>query len=207
MPPMFKKTGSGWKKIQIALDPSKHNATVEAHVSRATMLNAKLAQAKIRQVIQSGSFAPNRPLTVALKGGSKPLTGTATAQLYNSVTTKRINATTSFAGVLRSAGVYSIARSIHDGISIKVTAKMRGLFYVLYLASQGRISPDSLQGRAKELWEQMSGGWFPLKSSTSAIIIPARPFVKKAFSDGQLRKQAIGNWKQALAAAYRELSR
>jgi hypothetical protein len=202
----FKKTGPGWKKLEKALHPSQITTTVNRHLSAATKLNALLAIAKIRRSIASGNFKANRPLTAALKGDNKPLVGTKHAQLYNSVTSKEIDPITTFVGVLRTAGVFNVAVTVHEGKTIKVTKKMRGLFEVLAKASQGRLSPSKLEGRARELWEEMPGGWKPLHPSTNYIIIPARPFIKAAFADGELKKLARQNWKQALAAAYREMA-
>jgi len=205
MPKQYKKTGKGWKRLEVALKPTKYNAVVEKHLGRATKLNGQLAVAKVRDSIKKGQYAPNKPLTIALKGSTKPLVG-RTAQLWQSITSRKMDKKTVFVGVLKTHGVYNIAVAIHEGVAINVTDKMRGLFFVLWMVSEGRMPVSDLQGRAKELWEQMPGGWKPLLASTTAIVIPARPFIKQAFGDSGLKRQAKANWSQALKAAHKELA-
>lgn len=196
----------GWVKLEAALDPAKMDATMKRHLRRASGLNGKLVQAAVRSEISGGKFAPNRPLTVALKGGrNEPLIGNS--DLFNAITSKVIGDTQVFVGVLRTDDVYNIAVAIHDGREIGVTSAMRGLFFVLWQASVDPAQVAKLKGRAKDLWETMPGGWKPLKPSTRAIIIPSRPFIKQAFKAVGLKKKVQDNWRMALQAAVREQSR
>jgi len=205
MPKPFKKTGAGWKKLEAALKPNRYNAIMEKHLVRATSLNGQLAVAKVRDEIKKGGYAPNKPLTIALKGSTKPLVG-RTAQLWQAITHQKIDKVTVFVGVLKTNGIYNIAVAVHEGVAIKVTERMRGLFFVLWQVSEGRMPISDLRGRAKELWDQMPGGWKPLLASTTAITIPSRPFIKQAFADKELRNKAKTNWQQAMRAAHKEIA-
>ena len=202
MPVAFKRD-KGWKKLQQALEPGKANKIIRKHMRRATRLNGKVAERQIRDSIKSGKYVGNAPLTIALKGGDKPLVGTG--NLFQAVTSKAITDLSVFIGILRTSEVFNIGVAIHQGVAIKVTKKMRGLFYVLWLASTGGIAPSALTGRAAELWAQMPGGWLPLKPGTKVITIPSRPFIKQAFDDPRLRTQAKTNWQQALKMAFKEI--
>jgi hypothetical protein len=195
----------GWDRFRGAIEPRRFEAVVKRNMERATELNAHLAQAAVRRAIRNGTYAPNASLTIAIKGSSKPLVDHGSG-LFQAVTTQKVDATSIFVGVLRSDEQYNIALAIHDGATIGVTPAMRGLFFVLWQASEGAIAPSELSGRAAELWERMPGDWRPLKPSTSAIIIPARPFLVEAFADGNLRRQAQRNWERALQRAMRELA-
>jgi hypothetical protein len=203
MPLAFKRD-KGWKKLEQALAPGHAGKIIRKHMRRATMLNGKVAERQIRESIKSGRYDGNAPLTTALKGGDKPLVG-PTAQMFGAITSRAITDLSVFIGILRTADVYNIALAIHQGTAIKVTKKMRGLFFVLWLASNGSIDPSTLSGRAAELWEQMSGGWLPLKPGTKVITIPGRPFIKQAFADIRLRRKVKENWQMALKMGFKEI--
>jgi len=203
----FKKTGKGWKRLEMMAKPGHMNSVMKKHLKRATMMNGKLAEARVRDGIKMGAFVANRPLTAALKGGNEPLKGTGTAQLFNAITSKAIDENTVFVGVMRTDSFYNIAFVLHEGTVIEVTDAMRGLFFILWQASEGKIDPSKLTGRAKELFDIMPSGWKPLKPETQAIIIPSRPFIKQAFADGTFQKKAKANWQQAMAAAFKEMGK
>jgi hypothetical protein len=199
------KKDAGWKKMEKALATGKNRKVYERHVRRATMLNGKIAEAMIRDEIKSGAFDKNAPLTSALKNSSKPLVGD-TAQLYQAITSKALDAESVFVGVLRTNSFYNVVKTIHNGQIISVTPAMRGLFFMLWLVSTGQMAPSDLSKRGQELYGQMSTGWLPLKDSTKSIAIPPRPFIEQVVASDALRKKTENNWRQALAAAFKEVS-
>lgn len=199
------KWDRGMQRMRRAVDPARFQEAMNRHVPRATMLNAHLVQKEIRETIRSGLFHPNAALTIAIKRSSKPLVDTGHG-LFQAVNIEQVNDYKVFVGVLKSDDFYNVAIAIHDGATVKVSEKMRGMFYVLWKASTGQIPPSELTGRAAELWSRKPGGWLPLKQSTTAIIIPARPFMVKAFSNPELRAMVQRNWHAALAASFRDLA-
>lgn len=201
MPTEFKIRGmKRWRK---ALDARGFDAAARRNMRRATALNGKVAEKIMRGVIQSGSsLKKNAALTQAIKGDNKPLVGDGT--LFQAITSKVIDDFTVFAGVLRTSEAYNVGVMIHEGGEAKVTNKMRGLFFVLWKASKGEMDPGELRGRAKELFEQMQEGWFPLSKDTEVIILPRRPFAEIAFKNTQMTKQVRDNWKRALEQTFRE---
>lgn len=185
-----------------ALKAPAFNAQLRRQLRRATMLNAKLVERQIRQVIRSGEFERNANLTVALKGSTKPLVDQG--QLFQFITSKVIDDTTAFVGVLRTDDNYNIVQTIHNGANIPVTKRMRGLFFILWQAGQGDFPLDRLEGRAAELFQKMPNaryGWRPLKDSTTHIIIPPRPFIHEAMDDRKLQLRIKENWVMAVQAA------
>jgi len=198
------KKDAGWKQMEKALSTKKNKAIYEKHISRATQLNGKVAEALIRNEIKSGSFAKNAPLTLALKGGGKPLVGQS-ATLFQAITSKKMDAESVFVGVLITNSFYNVAKIIHDGVVITVTPAMRGLFFALWLVSTGQMPPSKLSKRGQELYAQMSTGWLPLKKDTRNIAIPPRPFIEQAIVSGNLQKKNKNNWEQALAMAIKEV--
>lgn len=197
---------SGWKKWERAINPRLVDATIRHNLRRATALNGKLAIATIRQTIRAGVLPANADLTVMIKSSSKPLVDNATT-LFQAITDRVIDDVTVFAGVLETDGEYNIAVALHEGAVIRVTPAMRGMFFWLLQASKGAISPDRLEGRARQLWERSPGGWAPLKDTTSSIVIPGRPFIQQAFANNEMRTKAKENWRKALQAAFRDLAR
>lgn len=198
------KLSKDWRKLEKALIES--GPVVRSHIRRATAFIGKKGEALIREEITNGNYEPNRPLTVALKGGkNEPLIGdSAGAPLFKAITSKIINDYTVFVGVLQTNGIYNIAFTIHEGVSIKVTDAMRGLFYILWLKEKNPTI--ELEGRAKELWEKMPGGWLPLRATTNFIVIPSRPFVKNAWEGGEIQTIAVKFWNEALATAFKEIA-
>ena len=200
------KLDKSWQRLEHILGAGQTDAIFKKHLRKASQLNGKLAEGRIRNTIRKGVFKPNRPLTVMIKHRDQPLMGYEVgAPLRNSITSQLIDDQTVFVGVLRQSGVYNVAVALHEGTIIRVTPAMRGLFYVLWLVSIGAKPKNELEGRAKELWERTKGGWKPLSQGTVAIYIPPRPFIKQTFADKSLRDKAVDNWQKAVRAAFREM--
>lgn len=192
----------GLKGLTVALDWKKYAVASGAKLRAATVFNGKLAEAAVRKQLQKGMDPRNAALTQAIKGGDKPLVDSA--ELFNSVTSTPISDTEVFVGVKRSSREYNVAALIHEGTTITVTPAMRGMFFYLWKASTGDISPDKLTGRAAELWKRMQKDWKPLKAETKTITIPARPFITIALSSGQLRGLCKFNWERAMGTVFKE---
>lgn len=196
-----------WERFNRALDPQRFRRLSRKHLRKATERNGLEAVATIRRTIRKGgSFAANAMLTKEIKGSSKPLVDSGSG-LFQAVTSKIDTDTSVFVGVLQTDGFYNIAKAIHDGVVIPVTPKMRQMFKALWWASIGNLDPSELDGRAAELWKRKPGGWFPLKDSTVAIVLPPRPFVELAFADPALKKKARANWERAMNSAIREAAK
>lgn len=194
------KLTTGWKKLSKMIDPKKFVAAGPLIMRKANGVAGLYAVRAIRQQIKNGGLAPNAPLTVSIKGSSKPLVDTG--NLFKAITHQMVDNYTVWVGVKFSSGSYDMAVALHEGVAIKVTEKMRNMFELLFRASKGKLSPSKLTGRAAELWERSkSKEFYPLKRSTSQIVIPPRPFLRRAIesSDLQLRVQHI--WFEAIAAA------
>lgn len=206
MPATAFKMDAGWKKWEHAMTPRVFSAKLAHNMRRATALNGKMAEGVIRSEIRSGGFAANAQLTIMIKSSSKPLVDQGTG-LFQAITSVVMDNTTVFVGVLQTNGEYNIALALHEGASINVTPRMRGMFFWLWQASSGKINPNELEGRAAVLWERSPGGWAPLKDSTTRLIILPRPFIQKAFANRAMRLKAKENWQKALQATMRELAR
>jgi len=207
--PGIRLTGE-WRRLRALLNPGKFRRRLEREVGKATTKNVLLLRRAIREAIRS-NIAPRKvALSKALaRGGSKSLVG-RTAALWRSVTYLRLSWNRAFAGVLRRGKnergdpLYNIALTLHEGASIKVTDRMRGLFAALFWARM-KGDPSILKSRrARELWRAAPGfEWRRLSPSTRMIRIAGRPFVKIALRDRGLRVQAENNWNDAVDRAFR----
>lgn len=194
----------GLRELRDALDPASFERVLKTHIRPATVLNGLTATAMIRKNIQNGNYAENAPLTTLIKGSSKPLVDRG--DLFQAVTHMVMNDTDVVSGIMKTDKAYNIAVAIHDGQTVQVTPAMRGMFYVLWLASTGQMPESKLSGRAAELYRR-NQDWKPLRASTTRLVTPARPFVYELFkSNGELKKRVRDNWQKAIQAAFREIS-
>lgn len=200
MPSSRIKLTSGWKKLSRMIDPKTFIAAGPTIMRKANGIAGLYAVRAIRQQIRSGAFAPNAPLTIAIKGSDKPLVDTG--NLFKAITHKMVDDYTVWVGVLFTSEAYNIAAALHEGAVIKVTERMRNLFEILFRASKGKVRPSMLTGRAAEIWERsQSKVFYPLRASTSQIIIPPRPFIRKAIESSDLMLKVHQIWFEAIAAA------
>lgn len=189
----FKIKGIG--RMQAMLKPGLAKKEVQKTVGKATGRNAQLLLKAIRKAIQSGNYAPNAALTVDIKGSSKALVDSG--NLFQAITATQQSPTVAFVGILRTDEAFNVGVAIHEGFTTKVTEKMRGLFFILWLASQGSVPSGELTGRAKELFARFQG-WKPLNEDTTEIRVPARRFIGDPFENSGLKRKIVVNWNNAV---------
>lgn len=196
------KLSKEWNQIRKILDPRQFTATLQREVGRATGVNAALVAREIRSEIKATVPPANEALTMAIKGSSKPLVDKGT--LWQAITFQKLTWNEAVAGLIRGRrrvddSAIDLAKGLHDGVTMKVTDKMRGLFQVLANASS--IDDGSkLTGRAKELWDRSAGRvqWKPLNPETTVIVIKSRPFILRAIGRKALVAKVQANWAAAV---------
>lgn len=205
MAEIFKYTLTNKERFLAAYDPKRFDANLRRRMRFATELNGKITERFQRQAIQSSSgLVRNAPLTIAIKRSSKPLVHSG--ELFQGLTTQVIDDFTSITGIMRTNDKYDIATVVTNGAKVKVTDRMRGMFFNLWLADQAG-SADGLEGRALELWNAAGGaiGWKPLSESTSVIVIPRRPWHLLATRSAGYKSLIRDNWRRALQLAFRDM--
>jgi len=196
-----------WKHLRWLWDADRVAKALDVNLAQATKVNAMLVVREVRQRIRSKQYAPNADLTTAIKRSSTPLIDQG--DLWRAVTYQMVNPRTALAGIMRQqktkAGgeMLNLAIALHEGFTVKVTPGTRGLFYALARYTQGTASIDSLTGRAREIAERLKKGTtiYPLKPTTTAITVPARPFLREVIEDDALREKARKNWQAAMGKA------
>jgi hypothetical protein len=205
MAQIFSYTLNNKERFLAAYDPKRFDMNLRRRMRMATELNGKVTERFQRQTIQSSSgLARNAPLTIAIKHSSKPLVHSG--ELFQGLTTQVIDDFTAITGIMRTNEKYDIAATITNGVKIKVTDRMRGMFFRLWLADQAG-SPDGLEGRALELWNAAGGaiGWKPLSESTSVIVIPPRPWHRLATRAAGYKETIRENWRRAIQMAFHDM--
>lgn len=195
MPTTMFKLSPGFKKLEMLLKPSRFQADLNRNIGKALQLNGQVAVRAMRKTIKAGVPPSNAGLTRFIKGSSKPLVDSG--QLFGAITAKRVGPLAVFVGVLRSDKAFNVAVTVHNGAHIRVTDRMRGMFFALWLASTGKMDPAKLKGAAAELWARRKGNWKPLGEGKAMITIPRRPFVEITFADGSMKKRMTRNFKRA----------
>jgi hypothetical protein len=193
----------GFKELEKALKKGATQAQIKKHLGRATLQAAQIATQHVKKTIQVGRYEENAALTIDLKGSTKPLVG-GSGQLQQAITHDRITDLQYFVGVSRQNDRYKIAKTVHDGKSIAVSEKMRNMFRILWMKSQG--ANVELVGRAAELWALKPYGWLPLSPSTQHIVIPPRRFIEASFKDPGLKKQVQERWEAGFRSLFAELT-
>ena len=205
--------GKGWRVFAKAINPKLNQAMLEKHVGRATKANGALVRRRVRSNIRAGvGLGQNAELTALIKGGNRPIVGTPGLDLFNAITYEVQDWRVVMIGVKRMGGAgfaSNIALIVHDGMSIPVTKRMRGLFWVLWLASKGRIEYSDLKGRAKEIYDLTGGakGIKPIGENKRAIVIPSRPFLKITIEEDETQKAVRTNWHNAVKATIAEMTK
>lgn len=191
---------SGWARFKRATDSKAFHRKFQRHRKVALDL---VAREVIRQAIGRGSFERNAALTEMIKGSNTPLEDTG-KQLARAFRT-RFYGGELFVGIPTTDPFYKQAVSIHEGVTLRVTDKMRDMFIMLWLASNGELGADQLTGRAAELFKRQPNGWLPLRESTQVIKIPARRFMLEAFGSPEVRSIAVSLFTQAVDRTLAEM--
>ena len=168
-----------WRQFEKALGPAFRRQFKKESKKGLT----RLAQRLQKEVIGKGSFAPNTPMAIHIKGRNSPLQDMKGIERH--IRSKIAGDNTLWIGIPKSSKFFKPAMLIHEGGSIKVTDAMRGMFKLLWLKSQGK--DVKLTGRAAELWRRKQGGWKPLRTSTTRLFYKSRPFMREAFDNPETK--------------------
>ena len=196
------KLDKNWKRFEKMIDPRRFDTRAKQQMRAATGAVALHVQKEIKEVIRGGRFKENAGLTLALKEPqTRPLAHTGRL-IFPAVTHKVVDPFTAWIGIKATNRGYNIAKTVHDGVRIPVTPKMRRMFILLWRVSRGERKVGVLRGRAKKLWNMnKSRRWYPIGRGKTHILIPERPFMRRAFASKALHRRVQGIWTRAMQAA------
>ena len=195
----------GWNKYAKATNAAKFK---REFAKQRKIAFDKIAKTAVREAVNGATgFARNADLTLALKGNKAPMQD-SDRFLRKSVSTVNASRDTVFVGIPRSnKKAFGIGSAIHEPTAIKVTDKMRMMFFALAAVSRKEASPSILRGRARALYRRHKRPWYPLAASTKVIRIKGRPFMAKAFESDILKKDALHEMQRATNQVFRNLIR
>ncbi len=175
------KTGK-WDKVGFILNAPSFDKRIKRNAIIAHHRVALDYRKDVRADIRGKKYAPNKAMTIAIKGSSTPLVDNA--DMINAITYKIDGDEKVEIGIKRSATsgdgkkLFNVAEILHGGATVRVTDRMRNFF--------------------KAMWAQGQSGWFPLLPTTVAIRIPARPFFRVPFEQNQ--DKYLNHYEEAVRA-------
>jgi len=223
-----------WREFERALDADAFRRRLEHQIEIAHTRIGRMIIKKIRRSVQARAFAPDSPVTIALKGSSKPLVhhGDLLQSItYDGVRTGPPTARALRIGVIkRKAGekMVDIARILHDGATVDtarhpqvrraVFAKLRESVSAERMRALNARQRPVVAGAARTLGLRAGGrsnrsraAMFARMRAGSARgggtglwVIPARPFITRTIGDPQTYRTAQRYWSAAIRAALTE---
>lgn len=225
--PAIKLTGA-WGAFAKAMDPQVFRPRLERQLMTANERIGRQFQARARRLIRSGAYAPNSPLTVILKGSSKPLVDKG--DLFQAITFDLPSPYMVRVGVFRAkAGdqLVNLGAILHEGATIDVqkhpgvrakvwslvrsaignSSKLRGASRAAVVGaatsigmSKGGKAKPKLKGQAlKRFFASQPKTGGPAKK---VWVIPGRPFIAQPLSDPTFRNFALEQWSRAVRATF-----
>lgn len=194
-----------WKRYLEATDPDEFRSRARFYFTRA---NRRIGIAFVRIArdwIRANRFAPNAPLTVALKGRSLPLVDNG--DLVGSLSYDVRGPDGVALGISRSplAGKRMLYEVLHDGARVRVTpqmiaAVMRRVSDALVAGKfkgrtaahrrQHKAALESTQAKLRQVSGKITGAGF--------WIIPPRPFLEAPLNSVEFVEVVVGEWVEAL---------
>lgn len=173
-----------WKKLEKLLTVPYFTKTLMRNMEIATKRICLMYRSDVRGSIKGGMYNPNAPMTAEIKGSKKPLVDDG--DLCNSITYEVSATRTAIegaTGIKKSAvsdgkKLYNIAQTLHEGVKIPVTQKMRNYFRARVYAGDR--------------------GWRILSPETTAIVIPPRPFFAMPLANVANQKKYKDQWREAI---------
>ena len=231
MPPKAAVTLTGqWREFVENLDGNKFQRRLDMELRRANELIGKKFQRTARGLIRAAVYAPNSPMTIILKGSSKPLLDRG--DLYQAITYDVEGPYAVRVGVikhrLKGADALDVAWILHEGATInvaqhpKVRRKMWAMLRermagiaklskprreVVLAAAKGMGLGKKRRFTRKQIAYLIATGKIsrpgPQYKPTSSPIwtIPARPFIARPLSDPEFPAYALKCWERAVKRA------
>lgn len=181
----------GYDALLRIIDPVRALKRVQRKTREAMhRLGAELVREMTNYIDSEKHGKPNAPLTVLLKGSSKPLVEKGDMRMslaYDLRDTKR--ETVLEVGVTRKAskkmkkGKINVALLVHDGFEFRVTWAQKR-----YIMAQLRLKSKTLKEAEAKLRSFAAG------NRAAVWRVPPRPFVRESMQDADLRiKLALGD--------------
>lgn len=202
------KLDKEWADLLDTLDGPKFEKRLGRALQMAHGRIGRQFQGDARRAIRSGDYAPNSPMTVILKGSSKPLVDNGDLAL--SITYDQPDEYQLRLGVMRSSATdkeINVALVLHEGATIDVAkhpkvrmavwAKMKDSMAQYRRADKRFKKARAIKGAAALMGTGAKGG------SKDIWVIPARPFILAAVDNPVFERFIADQYAKAVKAAFR----
>ncbi len=201
------KLDKNWDELLDTLDWPKFEKRIGRAVAVAHGRIGREFQGTARRAIRSGDYAPNSPMTVILKGSSKPLVHRG--DLVQSITYDQPDPFQLRLGIMRSGATdkeINVALVLHEGATIDVAKhpKVRMAVWAKIKDAMGQYQRSdkrykkarAIKGAAALLGTGAKGG------SKDVWVIPARPFLIAAVDNPVFERFIADQYIAAVEAAF-----
>lgn len=199
----------GWERLQRQFDPERLKKRIAVMLPIAHEQAGKRFVAIATEKIDGRAYEPNAALTVALKGSDLPLVG-SDGHLREAITYKvrgarRVEFGSKSPKLPSGRALYDV---LHEGVTIKVTPKMRAAVMAKLNEDRQRImglKRKSKQRKAQLAWiDEAHKALAEFKGSASAYwVIPPRPYLREVWQDEAWRSFAKRTYHEALVEILR----
>lgn len=194
-----KLTGA-WASFLKALNGPAFEARLRGSLLVANERIGRQAVARIQRSIRAGEYAENSPVTVILKGSSKPLVHKG--DLYQQVSYEAQPFSLRIGIFKRSAGqdAVNLGLVLHEGATIDVAAHpaVRRKVFALMNDALGKKRAGKSRKATVAASAAFGAGGGPAKSVWT---IPARPFIANPIGASSFRAFALQQWGNAVRVA------
>lgn len=192
-----------WRKLRSALDPARVRSAMHREIEKANHKIGLAGRAFVVKSIKAQEYAPNSPLTIAMKGSSTPLF--ERGDLIQGITHDVPSWDRVRVGILRTrtngAELVNVARILHEGAVIDVRKNPRVRAAVM--AQLAKRLGEKRRGASKKATVDAAaqlaiGGTRP---GGHLWIIPGRPFLRKPLTSVAMRSFTRERWAEAVRRA------
>ncbi len=192
-----------WRQLMRALDPARVRASIHREIEKANHKIGLAGRAFVVKSIRARDYAPNSPLTIAMKGSSAPLVDRG--DLIQGITHDVPSWDRVRVGVLRKstngATLVNVAAILHEGavIDIRKHPKVRAAV----MAKLGKRLGEKRRGASEKATvdaaAQLAIG--ATRPGGHLWIIPGRPFLRKPLTSAAMRTFTRDAWRAAVRRA------
>jgi hypothetical protein len=194
-----KLTGD-WRALMRALDPARVKAAIHKEVAKANARIGLKGRALVVKSIRARDYAPNSPITIAIKGSSAPLVDKG--DLIQSITYSVPEWYRLRIGVLKQTPAQlNIARILHEGavIDVRKHPKVRAAV----MAQVAKKLGEKRRGASKKVTTEAAAQLATSRSRPAGHlwIIPGRPFLRRPLTSPAMKRIAREEWRIAVRKA------
>ncbi len=189
-----------WERMIKALDPAVFRANLAREVEMAHARIGADFRARAVRAIRAQHYAPNSPITIAIKGSSTPLV--RGGDLIQSITSARPKWDELRLGIMRGAmgaEFVNVARILHEGavIDTRLHPEVRAAV-MARVAAGARAKRRGASKRAT----QAAVDALSSRTGSGLWVIPPRPFLAAPFLDPRFRAVVRAEWGLAVRRAF-----